>query len=264
MSSSESLAPLGGLSAERCALRIAAAGALELEKLPEDLPSRDVARGEHIVRLRSGAWCGRGVARLRYTEISGLPGLYVMNIGLLPSADRGLPMVHAEIVVVGGALRVLILDAHSLGSSWWPAGVASAATELARLRQLAGFELASERPIWAADVISADAVWASSSRPEGVASAAEGADALTSWAASALAAEWPACDESERNRRGAVLHDVRATFLRNEPSRPFLRSVFEPEWAERYMAEFLFPEMECSRGGGSTFSSAASAPVEVQ
>lgn len=235
--------------------RLASAAGAHHEPLPVEWAEARRPRGDHQVVLRSASWRSPGIARLRATHISGLPGLLIVNLGVLPTPSSRIPMVHAEVVVVGGNVRVAILDALVLSSGAWPFAAPPPQAILEALRGRAQpFSTDSIRPDWSAKAISADALWIQPAAGTSMAAIAALADQFLTWVTSLLAAPEgrhlndPSHGSSER------LREIREVFLANEPSRPFLCSTFGSAWGERYMSEFLFPEIEHSPADGAAKS----------
>ncbi len=234
-------------SARHACERLAITGGLQREELPAELMYRTSQRARVPLELASHAWSSEDIRRLRLTEIFGALGTHIVNIGLFPQPSSVLPLMQLEILVVKQRLSLFIMDAVLAPSRVWSLEVESPSQCLRRLADHSAFPPTEKRSEWAQTVISKHAIWSRPNTSASIAPACDATLALLDWCSTAIAVgkgQRVSAEQAEQNQH--FLNHVRTVCLDNEPSRPYLGSMFGADWAEWYMSEFLFVNDEYS------------------
>ncbi len=241
------MSPLPAMfSAHQACERLAAVCSLQSESLPTNLLHRTSQRARVPLELVSHAWTSKDIRRLRLTEIFGALGTHIVNIGIFPQPTSVLPLMQLEILVVKQRLSLFIIDALLPPPLSWSLEPESPSQYLRRLASsYSAFPPTEKRSEWAQTVISQDAIWSRPNTSDAIAPACEATLAFLDWCGTAIVAgqgQRVSTEEAEPCRH--FLDHFKTTCLDNEPSRPYLSSMFGAEWAERYMSEFLFVNEE--------------------
>ena len=229
-------------SARQVCEHLATTCGLRPESLPRSLLHR-ASRKKHVpLELVSYAWTSSDIRRLRLTEIYGALGTHIVNIGIFPHPTSVLPLMQLEILVVKQRLSLFIVDAV-LPPGWrWSLEAASPSQYLRQLASTYGaFPPTEKRSEWAQTVISQDAIWSRPNNADAIAPACEATLSYLRWCGTVMAAGRGRRTSREQARQYEQFLDyVKTTCIDHEPSRPYLGSMFGPEWSEWYMREFLF------------------------
>lgn len=187
--------------------------------------------------LRSWAWSSGRVAWARLTTIETEAGFRVANWAAFPCFDVDAPMCQAELIEVKGKLFLLVLDALYDG----PEGRGPGTRQLDLLgRSLQWATPVDRRPDWSQGFITPGAIWSRAGTSEAL---EEGIEAFHRFMQASVV--WLQGRLDGRGRERAQLYArMRARFLENEPSRPFMTKTFGGAWSEAYMENFLFPPRE--------------------
>ncbi len=229
-------------SALQACERLAAVSHLEPEDLSADLQHRTSQRPRIPLEIVSHAWVSEDIRRLRLTEIYGALGTHIVNIGIFPQPTSILPLMQLEILVVKQRLSLFIMDAILPPALPWTLGVESPPQCLQRLAAAyRAFPPTPKRSEWAQTVISKDAIWSRPNTADAIAPACDATLAFLDWCGTVIAAGQGQRTASEQTDQYRQFLDRFTTIcLDNEPSRPYLSSMFGTAWAERYMSESLF------------------------
>lgn len=229
-------------SAQQACERLASVCNLQLEELPDDILNRTSQRERIPLELVSHAWTSKDIRRLRLTEIFGALGTHIVNIGIFPQPTSVLPLMQLEILVVKQRLSLFIIDAMLPPPLSWHLEIESPSQCLRRLAANSNaFPPTAKRSDWAQAVISQDAIWSRPNTSDAIAPACEATLGFLEWCSAVIAAgqgQRGSAEQADQYRH--FLDRFKAICLDNEPSRPYLSSMFGAAWAERYMSEFLF------------------------
>ncbi len=214
--------------------------------LPNTFSERSASRADISLQMRSFAWHAPGVRQFRLTEITGAAGTYMANVGVLPQPESVLPLMQLELLVVKERLFLFIADVLPLPPEIWALPTIDPHKYL---RQLAAAhpELPStlERPEWSKAVISESAIWSRPNQVEAVAPAHTACQSFLEWCGQIIqAGAGQSVSGAIADARRDLLRHFREVFLEHEPSRPYLGSMFGKDWAERYMSDFLFVDID--------------------
>jgi hypothetical protein len=219
---------------------------LELSPLPlgPQLAALDGEFRGRPARLSARAYAGPRHAYARFVDLVG-DGLEIANIVIVARPEHPLPVLGIDLVGLGKEKAVVVADLSPMTDT------ASQRVEehdvVARCRKTRlSPELALELPAWATPWFSEDAVCARVTSSESVAACqavAEMADAFVQLSRLDAGADPGAGAAAEL--RGEVSRRQQAYFAAHRADDRgllLLRRIFEPEVADRFLREVLFPE----------------------
>ncbi|PON15966.1 hypothetical protein C2W62_20975 [Candidatus Entotheonella serta] len=230
---------------------LAATCGMQPEVVPADFMHRSSQHSQNPLDLVSYAWTSETIYRMRLTEIFGPPGTHIVNIGIFPHVTSILPLMQLELLVIKQRLLLLIIDALLPPTLYWSLDTESPSQALQRLATTYNtLPLTNKRDEWTQFVISNDAIWSRPNTTEAITPACEAVIAFFAWCATIIRTDQgQRLSADQTAQRICFMHRFRTIWLDNEPSRPYLSSMFGAEWAERYMSEFLFGHQEaCDKG----------------
>ncbi|MDX2177775.1 MAG: hypothetical protein SF028_15035 [Candidatus Sumerlaeia bacterium] len=203
---------------------------------PQELLRRRAVREGSPLAIESSVWRAKGWRWIRFTRISGDGATDIVNFGMFPEPASPFPVLQLESLVLRGRLFLAIHDVNDLADG-------GSGLEPSPRRALSNnplFPRCEDRAPWTDAVFSKEVFWTRPQDPGALAAlparTEDFLEAARTWRRGGRRQEF------DPERRRARIGALAAAMIENEPSRNYLAAQFGPEWSERFIRGFLFPD----------------------
>lgn len=214
---------------------------LEKRKTHPELAKKTAIKGDPSSVIESTKYSHSNYPYARFADIANDSETYILNVAVFPKPGLNCPLIEAELVILRGKLFLYLLEINSLGV---PVIDQKKHDHFFHdfLNQYPALTNVDDIPDWANQIMSSHFVWSRPNTEEAIEQAFDSLEKFYALSTETLnqTAEKLTAEETKIQKK--QLEQYIDVYLKEVPSRPFLKMMFGDEWTEKYLEEFVFPK----------------------
>jgi len=214
---------------------------LEKQITESEISKKTAIKGDPTSVIESTEYSHSNYPYARFADIANESETYILNVAVFPKPGLNCPLIEAELVILRGKLFLYLLEINSLEV---PVIDQEKHDQFFQefLNQYPSLKNVDDIPDWAHQIMSSHFVWSRPNTEEAIEEAFESLGKFYELSADTMNQNAKKLSAEETAVQKKNLEQYIDVYLKEVPSRPFLKMMFGDDWTEKYLEEFVFPK----------------------